>query len=99
MFAGRYNCYRIGKPGFLKADMVKENAIVIDVGITRVAMQQKKVAMQLKGDVDFENVAPKRSYISPVPGGVGLMTIAALLTNTYKAYCLNHDLQTNGLSR
>lgn len=76
----------LGKASFLKADMVKENAVVIDVGITRVADDSKKSGYVLKGDVDFENVAPKCSYITPVPGGVGLMTIAALLMNTFKAY-------------
>ena len=75
----------LGIPGFLKADMVKEGAIVIDVGITRVADAEKRSGFALKGDVDFENVAPKCSYITPVPGGVGLMTIAALLTNTFTA--------------
>ncbi len=75
----------LGRPGFLKADMVKENAVVIDVGITRVADASKKSGFAIKGDVDFENVAPKCSYITPVPGGVGLMTIAALLINTMKA--------------
>ncbi len=75
----------LGTPGFLKADMVKENAVVIDVGITRVADASKKSGFALKGDVDFANVAPKCSYITPVPGGVGLMTIAALLMNTFTA--------------
>ena len=75
----------LGIPGFLKADMVKENAVVIDVGITRVADASKKSGFALKGDVDFANVAPKCSYITPVPGGVGLMTIAALLMNTFTA--------------
>lgn len=75
----------IGKPKFVTADMVKENAVVIDVGINRVKDETKKSGFALKGDVDFENVAPKCSYITPVPGGVGLMTIAALLMNTYKA--------------
>jgi len=75
----------LGIPGFLKADMVKEAAVVIDVGITRVADAEKKSGFVLKGDVDFENVAPKCSYITPVPGGVGLMTIAALLMNTFTA--------------
>jgi methylenetetrahydrofolate dehydrogenase (NADP+)/methenyltetrahydrofolate cyclohydrolase len=77
----------LGKPGFLTADMVKENAVVVDVGITRVADASKKSGFSIKGDVDFEKVAPKSSYITPVPGGVGLMTIAALLMNTYNA-CL-----------
>jgi methylenetetrahydrofolate dehydrogenase (NADP+)/methenyltetrahydrofolate cyclohydrolase len=75
----------IGKPGFVTADMVKENAVVIDVGINRIKDDSKKSGFALKGDVDFENVAPKTSFITPVPGGVGLMTIAALLTNTFKA--------------
>ncbi|WP_301923634.1 bifunctional 5,10-methylenetetrahydrofolate dehydrogenase/5,10-methenyltetrahydrofolate cyclohydrolase [Ferruginibacter sp.] len=75
----------LGIPGFLKADMVKENAVVIDVGITRVKDVTKKSGFAIKGDVDFVNVAPKCSYITPVPGGVGLMTIAALLMNTYNA--------------
>jgi methylenetetrahydrofolate dehydrogenase (NADP+) / methenyltetrahydrofolate cyclohydrolase len=75
----------LGIPEFLKADMVKENAVVIDVGITRVADASKKSGFALKGDVDFINVAPKCSYITPVPGGVGLMTIAALLKNTFTA--------------
>ena len=76
----------LGKPNFLTADMVKENAVVIDVGITRVADASKKSGFAIKGDVDFENVSPKCSYITPVPGGVGLMTIAALLKNTFNAY-------------
>ncbi len=76
----------LGKPGFLTADMVKENAVVIDVGITRVADATKKSGFAIKGDVDFNEVAPKTSFITPVPGGVGLMTIAALLKNTWNAY-------------
>ena len=75
----------LGRPAFLTADMVKENAVVIDVGITRVPDASKKSGFSIKGDVDFENVAPKCSYITPVPGGVGLMTIGALLMNTYNA--------------
>ncbi len=75
----------LGIPEFLKADMVKENAVVVDVGITRVEDASKKSGFALKGDVDFANVAPKCSYITPVPGGVGLMTIAALLMNTFTA--------------
>jgi methylenetetrahydrofolate dehydrogenase (NADP+)/methenyltetrahydrofolate cyclohydrolase len=75
----------LGIPGFLKADMVKENAVVVDVGITRVADDTKKSGFTIKGDVDFASVAPKCSYITPVPGGVGLMTIAALLMNTFNA--------------
>lgn len=76
----------LGKPQFLQADMVKGNAVVIDVGITRVKDDSKKSGFSIKGDVDFENVAPKCSFITPVPGGVGLMTIAALLKNTLNAY-------------
>ena len=76
----------LGKPGFLTADMVKENVVVIDVGITRVPDATKKSGFAIKGDVDFNNVAPKCSFITPVPGGVGLMTIAALLKNTWNAY-------------
>ncbi|MEO5501470.1 MAG: bifunctional 5,10-methylenetetrahydrofolate dehydrogenase/5,10-methenyltetrahydrofolate cyclohydrolase [Ginsengibacter sp.] len=75
----------IGKPRFIKADMIKSNAIIIDVGINRIKDHEKKSGYSLIGDVDFEGVSPKSSYISPVPGGVGLMTIAALLKNTFKA--------------
>ncbi|MEP6674367.1 MAG: tetrahydrofolate dehydrogenase/cyclohydrolase catalytic domain-containing protein [Ferruginibacter sp.] len=75
----------LGKPGFLTADMVKENAVIIDVGITRVPDATKKSGFAIKGDVDFVNVAPHCSFITPVPGGVGLMTIAGLLKNTLKA--------------
>ena len=75
----------IGRPKFVTADMVKQNAVVIDVGINRIKDETKKSGYALTGDVDFENVSPKCSYITPVPGGVGLMTIAALLTNTYNA--------------
>ena len=75
----------LGRPGFLTADMVKENAVVVDVGITRVADASKKSGFAIKGDVDYANVAPKCSFITPVPGGVGLMTIASLMMNTYNA--------------
>jgi methylenetetrahydrofolate dehydrogenase (NADP+)/methenyltetrahydrofolate cyclohydrolase len=75
----------LGKAEFLTADMVKEGAVVIDVGITRIADASKKSGFSLKGDVDFANVAPKCSWITPVPGGVGLMTIGALLVNTLEA--------------
>ena len=78
----------LGRTEFLKADMVKPGAVVIDVGITRVADTSKKSGFALKGDVDFAAVSPKCSYITPVPGGVGPMTIAALLMNTYNA-CLS----------
>ncbi|MGM9774099.1 MAG: bifunctional 5,10-methylenetetrahydrofolate dehydrogenase/5,10-methenyltetrahydrofolate cyclohydrolase [Candidatus Egerieousia sp.] len=72
----------LGEPGFLKADMVKEGVVVIDVGITRVPDPTKIRGYHLEGDVDFEEVAPKCSYITPVPGGVGPMTIVSLLQNT-----------------
>ena len=85
----------LGKPGFLKADMVKEGAVVVDVGITRVDDATKSKKYKITGDADFENVSPKTSYISPVPGGVGLMTIAALLMNTYKAYEMKSDKHDN----
>ena len=75
----------LGKPYFLKADMVKEGAIVIDVGITRIPSDKTKSGFKLAGDVDFESVAPKCAWITPVPGGVGLMTIVGLLKNTLRA--------------
>jgi methylenetetrahydrofolate dehydrogenase (NADP+)/methenyltetrahydrofolate cyclohydrolase len=75
----------LGKPEFVKADMVKEGAVVIDVGITRVPDSSKKSGFALKGDVKFDEVAPRCSYITPVPGGVGPMTIAALMKNTFMA--------------
>jgi methylenetetrahydrofolate dehydrogenase (NADP+) / methenyltetrahydrofolate cyclohydrolase len=75
----------LGVPAFLKGDMVKEGAVVIDVGITRVSDASKKSGFRLQGDVDFESVAPKCSYITPVPGGVGPMTIVSLMENTIKA--------------
>lgn len=80
----------LGRPGFIKADMVKEGAVVIDVGITRVKDDSKKSGYRLSGDVDFENVAAKTSFITPVPGGVGPMTIAALMKNTFKACAMKH---------
>jgi methylenetetrahydrofolate dehydrogenase (NADP+)/methenyltetrahydrofolate cyclohydrolase len=75
----------LGRPEFVKEDWIKEGAIVIDVGITRVPDATKKSGFRLRGDVDYENVAPKCSWITPVPGGVGPMTIAALLNNTYRS--------------
>lgn len=75
----------IGKKNFVTSDMVKEGAIVIDVGINRETSTKTKSGFKLYGDVDFENVAPKTSWISPVPGGVGLMTIVGLLKNTLKS--------------
>jgi methylenetetrahydrofolate dehydrogenase (NADP+)/methenyltetrahydrofolate cyclohydrolase len=76
----------IGKPDFVKEDMVKEGVVVIDVGINRIKDEAHPDGSKLVGDVDFPNVSKKASYITPVPGGVGLMTIAMLLKNTYKAY-------------
>jgi len=75
----------VGKPGLISGDMVKDGVIVIDVGTTRVPDPSKKRGYALKGDVIFEEVAPKASYITPVPGGVGPMTIASLLINTLHA--------------
>jgi methylenetetrahydrofolate dehydrogenase (NADP+)/methenyltetrahydrofolate cyclohydrolase len=75
----------LGKPEFITAEMVKDGAVVIDVGLTRVVDISKKSGFALKGDVKFDEVAPKTSYITPVPGGVGLMTVAALMYNTLLA--------------
>jgi methylenetetrahydrofolate dehydrogenase (NADP+)/methenyltetrahydrofolate cyclohydrolase len=79
----------LGKPGFITSEMVKPGAVVIDVGITRVDDVLRKSGFYLKGDVDFEAVKNVASFLTPVPGGVGLMTIAALLSNTFKAYKLH----------
>lgn len=76
----------LGCPGFVTADMVKPGATVIDVGTTRVPDPTRKTGFRLSGDVDFDNVAPKCEYITPVPGGVGPMTIAMLMLNTLQAY-------------
>jgi len=75
----------LGYPEFIKEDMVKDGAVVIDVGTTRVESSETKSGFRLKGDVDFEKVAPKCSFITPVPGGVGPMTRVSLLLNTLKA--------------
>jgi methylenetetrahydrofolate dehydrogenase (NADP+)/methenyltetrahydrofolate cyclohydrolase len=72
----------MGSPSFVTADMVKEGAVVIDVGTTRINAPGTKTGFKLAGDVDFENVAPKCSFITPVPGGVGPMTRVSLLRNT-----------------
>lgn len=80
----------LGRPEFVTADMVKQGAVVIDVGITRVEDATKKRGYSIKGDVLFNEVAPLTSYITPVPGGVGPMTIAALMKNTYSA-CINNN--------
>ena len=79
----------IGKPEFLKADMIKPNATIIDVGITRVSDKNRKNGFRLLGDVDFKNVSKKCGHITPVPGGVGPMTIAMLLKNTLLAATKN----------
>lgn len=81
----------IGIPGFVKAGMVKDGAVVVDVGITRVPDSSKKSGFRLKGDVEFDTVAPKASWITPVPGGVGPMTIAALLKNTFRACTMKNE--------
>ncbi len=75
----------IGKPNYVTSDMVKDGAIIIDVGINRIEDSSKKSGFRLVGDVDFEQVAPKVSFITPVPGGVGKMTICALMNNTLQA--------------
>jgi methylenetetrahydrofolate dehydrogenase (NADP+)/methenyltetrahydrofolate cyclohydrolase len=75
----------IGSPGFVKGEMVKEGAVVIDVGATRLESTETKSGFRLAGDVDFESVAPRCSYITPVPGGVGPMTRVSLLRNTLMA--------------
>lgn len=80
----------LGRPEFVTADMVKEGAIVIDVGITRVEDNTRKSGFKLKGDVQYESVAPRSSWITPVPGGVGPMTIAALMKNTFRS-CLQKN--------
>ena len=79
----------LGVPGFLKGNMVKDGVIIVDVGITRVKDSSKQKGYSIKGDVDFDSVYEKASFITPVPGGVGPMTIASLLINTLKAYNKN----------
>ncbi len=75
----------LGQPGFVTADMVKDGAVIIDVGTTRVPDPTRKSGFRLRGDVDFDNVAPRCSYITPVPGGVGPMTIVSLMKNPLQA--------------
>ena len=82
----------LGIPNFLKAEMVKEGAVIIDVGITRVADASAKKGFRIVGDVDFEQVKQKACYITPVPGGVGPMTIAMLMKNTLNAYKRTHKI-------
>jgi len=81
----------LGVPNFLKAEMVKDDAVIIDVGITRVADETRPKGYKIVGDVDFENVSKKASHITPVPGGVGPMTIAMLLKNTLLARERHHS--------
>ena len=81
----------LGVPNFLKANMVKDGVVIIDVGITRVKDLNKTKGYVLKGDADFESVKEKASYITPVPGGVGPMTIVSLIQNTLKAYKINFE--------
>ncbi|WP_418580686.1 bifunctional methylenetetrahydrofolate dehydrogenase/methenyltetrahydrofolate cyclohydrolase FolD [Prevotella sp.] len=76
----------IGKPNFLTGDMVKEGAVIVDVGTTRVPDATRKSGFRLNGDVKYDEVAPKSSFITPVPGGVGPMTICSLMKNTLQAY-------------
>ena len=75
----------LGQAEFVTADMVKDGAVIVDVGITRVKSDKTKSGWKLLGDVKFDEVAPKCSYITPVPGGVGPMTIISLMNNTLKA--------------
>lgn len=82
----------IGQPKFITADMVKEGAVVIDVGINKVSDPTCSCGYKLVGDVDFDNVKDKCSSISPVPGGVGPMTIAMLLSNTLRSYSWRNTL-------
>ncbi len=82
----------LGQPNFLKADMVKDGVVIIDAGINELAAPETKRGYRLVGDVDFKGVSLKASYITPVPGGVGPMTIAMLLKNTWKAYKLHFKL-------
>lgn len=81
----------IGSPNFVKANMVKDGVVIIDVGINRITDESSPKGYKIVGDVDFESVAPKSSYITPVPGGVGLMTRAMLLKNTFRAYNLYNE--------
>ena len=81
----------VGKPSLVTSDMVKDGVIIIDVGISRVRDESKKSGFKIVGDVDFDNVLPKARLISPVPGGVGPMTIASLIQNTLKAYKDNEE--------
>lgn len=81
----------IGRPNYITAGMVKDGVVVIDVGINRVEDPELEKGYKIVGDVDFDSVAPKSSYITPVPGGVGAVTIAMLLKNTYEAFLKIED--------
>lgn len=81
----------VGKPNLVTSDMVNDGVVIIDVGISRVRDESKKSGFKIVGDVDFDNVLPKASLITPVPGGVGPMTIASLIQNTLKAYKDNEE--------
>lgn len=83
----------LGIPNYLKADMIKEGVVIIDVGINRIEAPERKSGYRLVGDADFDDVAEKCSFITPVPGGVGPMTVTSLLTNTMKAYKTNYLAQ------
>ena len=80
----------LGIPNYLKGDMIKDGVVIIDVGINRIDAPERKKGTRLVGDADFDSVSPKCSYITPVPGGVGPMTVTSLLTNTLKAYKNNY---------
>ncbi len=82
----------IGKPNFITAGMVKEDVTVIDVGINRIDSPESKKGYKIVGDVDFDSVSQKAAYITPVPGGVGRMTIAMLLQNTYNAFIKQKEI-------
>ncbi len=84
----------LGSPHFVTADMVKDGAVVVDVGINRIEDPAAKKGYRIVGDVDFDNVAPKCAQITPVPGGVGPMTVAMLMANTYSAYAQQNNLQS-----
>ncbi len=83
----------LGIPNYLKADMVKEGVVIIDVGINRIEAPERKSGYKLVGDADFDDISPKCSYITPVPGGVGPMTVTSLLTNTLQAYKNNFNIK------
>ena len=83
----------IGKPNFVTADMVKNDVVVIDVGINRIATPETKKGYKLTGDVDFDSVSPRASFITPVPGGVGPMTIAMLMYNAVKGCCVQNNVE------